>query len=213
MPSPLCKVCGLDTPATAALAHQLGAAFFGFVFYPPSPRHLTPEQAATIRAALPPDAATVAVTVNADDAALDAITATLAPRYIQLHGSETPQRAAEIKARYGAGIIRAVGVRTKDDLAALSPFAQVADYLLLDAKPAGNLPGGTGHSFDWSLLEGFQSPLPWFLAGGLNAANVAEAVAQTGASMIDVSSGLESSPGVKSADAMRAFFNALELIR
>lgn len=209
---PQCKVCGLSTPETARLAYDLGADYLGFVFYPPSPRHLGLEAAAAIRAALPADARTVAVTVDADDDALDAITAALNPYAIQLHGAESPERAGTVARRYGVKIIKAVGVRTAADPAAAAPFAGAADYLLFDAKPMGHLPGGTGTAFDWTVLNGFTPPLPWFLAGGLTAANLAEAVATTGAPMVDVSSGLEDSPGVKSAAKIRAFFTSLEAI-
>lgn len=209
---PLCKVCGLDSPASAQLAHTLGAAFFGLVFFPFSPRHLKMDEAKAICTALPKQARTVAVTVDADDAVLDIIMTRVKPKYLQLHGSESPERAAALKQRYGVGIIKAFGIQSQSDLTRTEAFAEIADYFLLDAKPNGALPGGTGHTFDWHLLSDFQTVVPWFLAGGLTPENIAEAVATTHAPMVDVSSSLESSPGVKSPERMRTFFTALKAI-
>ncbi|EAR51442.1 N-(5'-phosphoribosyl) anthranilate isomerase [Oceanicola granulosus HTCC2516] len=204
------KICGLGTPALVEEAASAGAAYVGFVFFPKSPRHLTLEAARAAALAAPVGVAKVALTVNADDAALDAITAEVPLDMIQLHGSESPERVAEVRARTGLPVMKAVGIATADDLAALDRYATAADQLLVDAKPApgGPLPGGNGIAFDWTLLKGRRWPLPWMLAGGLTPDNAAEALRRTGARQLDVSSGVEGAPGEKDGELIRAFLRA-----
>lgn len=202
------KICGITTPEALNVAVESGADYIGFVMHPPSPRHLLPEAAAALAAQLPDRVSSVVVCVNPSDALLDDIARHAAPRFLQLHGEESPQRVQEIKARYGMSIIKALGVATVQDLAHCSRYANVADMLLLDAKPpTPDMPGGAGKTFDWSLLHGFTSPLPWFLSGGLNAENLAQAIHTTRATLVDVSSGVESARGVKDGDKIRSFLN------
>ncbi|MSU92311.1 phosphoribosylanthranilate isomerase [Rhodobacteraceae bacterium 2CG4] len=204
------KICGLRQPAALDAAVRAGAAYVGFVFFARSPRAIAPADAAALAAQVPPGVCKVALTVDADDAALDALTGAVPLDMLQLHGSETPARVAAVRARYGLPVMKAVGVADAPDLAALDDFAQVADQLLIDARPptGAELPGGNGLAFDWRLLQGRRWPLPWMLAGGLTPANVAEAVRLTGARQLDVSSGVESSRGVKDPDRIRAFIAA-----
>lgn len=205
------KICGLSTPETLAAALDAGAAYVGAVAFAPSPRHLEPEAAGALFAAARGRAAVVAVTVNADDALIARIAEHLRPDLIQLHGAETPQRAAEVRRVTGAGIIRALPVSTAEDLDAAAAWEDAADHLLFDARPLQDaaLPGGVGARFDWSLLAGRRFARPWFLAGGLDATNVGEALAITGAPLVDVSSGVESAPGVKDAGRIAAFMTAV----
>ncbi len=211
------KICGLSTPETVQAAIDGGADLIGFVFFPKSPRNITPDRAAQLAA--PARAKGVkaggvkvaAVTVDASDALIDAIAATLRPDLIQLHGHESPERAAEVRARSGAGVVRALRVSQAADLDQASAFEGVVDYLMFDAKaPAGAaLPGGNGAAFDWTLLAGRRFARPWFLAGGLNPGNVTEALRITGAPMVDVSSGVEAAPGVKDPALIKAFLEAV----
>lgn len=205
------KICGLRDAAMLDAAVQAGAAYVGLVFFEKSPRNVTLAQAAALAGAVPAGVAKVALVVNADNAQLDALLAQVPVDILQLHGSETPARVTEVKARYGLPVMKAVGVAGPDDLAALETYAQVADQLLVDAKPpkGADLPGGNGLSFDWRLIAGRRWPVPWMLAGGLTPANVAQAVALTGAGQVDVSSGVESAPGVKDAALIAAFCAAL----
>lgn len=193
-------------------AAQAGAAFVGLVFFPKSPRHVSIAQAATLAAAVPAGICKVALTVNATDAELDAITAAVPLDLLQLHGKESPQRVAEIKARYGLPVMKAIGISDPGDLAAVQPYNAVADMFLLDAKaPKGSdLPGGNGLSFDWRIIAGKGFAKPWMLAGGLTPSNVAEAVARTGAPNVDVSSGVENAPGVKDAEKIAAFVKSAQ---
>ena len=204
------KICGLTRPEHVAAAVEAGAAFVGFVFFPKSPRNLTPEAAAVLAQEVPPGVARVGLFVNPDDAALDAVLAQVPLDILQLHGSETPERVAEIKARTGLPVMKAVGVAGPQDLDALWDYGLVADMLLVDAKAPKDaaLPGGNGLAFDWRLLVGRKFLTPWMLAGGLTPDNVAEAVRLTGARIVDVSSGVESAPGEKDADLIRAFVAA-----
>lgn len=204
------KICGLRDAAHMAAAVDAGARYVGLVFFEKSPRHLGLEDAATLAAGVPPGIAKVALVVNADDAMLDALLAAVPIDMLQLHGRESPDRVVEIKARYGLPVMKAVGVADADDLPALDAYAKVADQLLVDAKPpkGATLPGGNGLAFDWRLIAGRRWPCPWMLAGGLDADNVAEAIRLTGARQVDVSSGVETSPGVKDADLIRAFTEA-----
>ncbi|XOY56587.1 MAG: phosphoribosylanthranilate isomerase [Rhodobacterales bacterium] len=205
------KICGLRDAAMLDAAVQAGAAYVGLVFFEKSPRNVTLAQAAALASMVPAGVAKVALVVNADNAQLDALLAQVPVDILQLHGSETPARVTEVKARYGLPVMKAVGVAGPDDLAALETYAQVADQLLVDAKPpkGADLPGGNGLSFDWRLIAGRRWPVPWMLAGGLTPANVAQAVALTGAGQVDVSSGVESAPGVKDAALIAAFCAAL----
>jgi phosphoribosylanthranilate isomerase len=204
------KVCGLRTPGDVAAAAAAGAAYAGFVFFPPSPRHVTPAAAREAALAAPPGLAKVALTVDADDATLDAIAAAVPLDVWQLHGRESAARVAEVRARYGLPVMKAVGVAGPEDLAALEGMGAVADQLLVDAKPprGAAVPGGNGVAFDWRLIAGRRWPVPWMLAGGLTAANVARAVALTGARQVDVSSGVERAPGVKDHALIAAFAQA-----
>ncbi len=210
--SVLVKICGLSRESHVAAAAEAGARYVGFVFFPPSPRDVNVAEAGTLAASVPAGVAKVALTVDADDALLDAITEGAAPDMLQLHGSETPERIAAVKARYGLPVMKAVGVAGPEDLPKLDLYAGVADQLLVDAKPpsggAGALPGGNGLSFDWRLIAGRRWAVPWMLAGGLTAENVATAIQLTGARQVDVSSGVESSPGAKDPDKIRAFIDA-----
>ena len=205
------KFCGLRTPADVSAAVEAGAAYVGFVFFPPSPRYLTPEDAAPIAAQVPEGIAKVALVVNADDDLLDQITETVPIDMLQLHGKETPERVTEIKQRYGLPVMKAVGVAGPEDLENLDTYLRVADQVLVDAKPPkdATLPGGNGLAFDWRLIAGRRWPVPWMLAGGLTEANVAEAMRLTGARQVDVSSGIESAPGVKDAALMQSFSAAV----
>ncbi|MDZ4136652.1 MAG: phosphoribosylanthranilate isomerase [Paracoccaceae bacterium] len=210
MPDVRVKICGLRHAADVAAVVSAGAAYAGFVFFAKSPRHLTIEQARGLALLAPAGLAKVALTVNADDAALDAIMDGVPLDMLQLHGSETPERVAEVRARYGLPVMKAIGVADEGDLAALMDYSLVADQLLIDAKPPKDaaLPGGNGLSFDWRLLVGRKWLTPWMLAGGLTPENVAEAIRLTGARQVDVSSGVESAPGVKDASRIVAFVAA-----
>ncbi|MDA0721217.1 MAG: phosphoribosylanthranilate isomerase [Proteobacteria bacterium] len=205
------KICGLRDAAMLDAAVQAGAAYVGLVFFEKSPRNVTLAQAAALAAMVPAGVAKVALVVNTDDAQLDALLAQVPVDILQLHGSESLERVTAVKARYGLPVMKAVGVAGPDDLAALDAYAQVADQLLVDAKPPvdADLPGGNGLSFDWRLIAGRRWSVPWMLAGGLTPANVAQAVARTGAGQVDVSSGVESAPGVKDAALIAAFCAAL----
>lgn len=206
----LAKICGLTTPETLDAALAGGAAFVGAVAFPKSPRHLEPMHAATLFERARGRAKVVAVTVDADDDLLTALALILRPDLIQLHGSETPERARQVRTLTRAGIIKALPVRTAADLAAAAAWEDVADHMLFDAKPpeGAGLPGGVGARFDWTLLAGRTFGRPWFLAGGLTPDNVAEAVRITGAPMVDVSSGVETAPGVKDPALIAAFLEA-----
>lgn len=206
----LVKICGLTTSETLDTALAGGAAFVGAVVYPKSPRHLEPLHAATLFDRARGRAKVVAVTVDADDARLTEIALILKPDLIQLHGRETPQRAARVRELTGAGIIRALAVSSAADIEAAAAWEPVVDHLMFDARPPADavLPGGVGASFDWTLLAGRSFARPWFLAGGLTPDNVAQAVAVTGAPMVDVSSGVESAPGVKDTLRIAAFLRA-----
>lgn len=202
------KICGLTREGDLHAARD--AAYVGFVFFAKSPRHLTFERAAELAVAVPAGQCKVALTVDADNAALDELLALVPIDMLQLHGRETPDRVAEVRARFGLPVMKAVGIANEGDLAALTDYAAVADQLLIDAKPpsSGGLPGGNGLAFDWRLIAGRRWPVPWMLAGGLTPANVAEAVRLTGAQQVDVSSGVESAPGVKDAARIAAFLAA-----
>ena len=207
------KICGLSTPEAVSAALDGGAAYLGFVFFEKSPRNLTPEAAA--RLAQPVHGRgtkTVAVTVDPDDALIDRLMATLKPDLIQVHGKETPARVREIAARAGVGVIKAFSVSSASDVDQARAFETVAEQFLFDARPVEGavLPGGTGARFDWTLLAGRRFARPHFLAGGLDAWNVAEAVRVSGAPLVDVSSGVERGPGLKDPALITAFLDDLK---
>ncbi|MDB4841082.1 phosphoribosylanthranilate isomerase [Planktomarina sp.] len=201
------KLCGLTTQDDIDAAATAGAAYIGLVFFEKSPRNVAIETARSLALHAPVGLAKVALVVNADDAALDCITASVPLDMLQLHGVESPERVAAVKARYGLPVMKALGIASGDDVARAQLYAGVADQLLLDAKPAEGdaLPGGNGLSFDWRLLEGESWSVPWMLAGGLTPDNVAEAVHCCAARQVDVSSGIETAPGQKSAELMAKF--------
>jgi phosphoribosylanthranilate isomerase len=201
------KLCGLTTQDDIDAAATAGAAYMGLVFFEKSPRNVAIETARSLALHAPVGLAKVALVVNADDAALDCITASVPLDMLQLHGVESPERVAAVKARYGLPVMKALGIATGDDVARAQLYASVADQLLLDAKPSEGdaLPGGNGLSFDWRLLEGESWSVPWMLAGGLTPDNVAEAVHCCAARQVDVSSGIETAPGQKSAELMAKF--------
>ena len=207
------KICGIRNEAAAQAAVEGGAAFVGFIFYPPSPRALEPKDAARIAAGLPGSLGKVAVTVNADDEMLGTLLKTYPFDLLQLHGKESPARVAEVRKRFGRPVMKAVPVAAAEDLDAVAPYLEAADRLLFDAKPPkdmkGALPGGNALSFDWSLLAGRTWPLPWFLSGGLDAGNLAEALRTTGARAVDVSSGVEDKPGRKNPEKIAGFLETL----
>ena len=204
------KICGLSTPDQVRWAVDAGARYIGLVFFPKSPRNVSIDTAAALAVEVPPGVAKVALVVNADDALLDRITARVPVDMLQLHGHESPERVAAIRARFGLPVMKAVGIAGPDDVARLDAYALVADQLLVDAKPpkGAEVPGGTGVPFDWALLAGYHFQRPWMLAGGLTPKNVRLAVKLTGARAVDVSSGVESAPGVKDAGLIRAFVAA-----
>lgn len=206
------KICGITRADDLAVAAESGARYAGFVFFPRSPRHLDVETAAALAVNAPLGLARVGLFVDPADAALDAVLDHVPLDILQLHGHETPARVAEIKARTGLPVMKAVGVAAPADLDALWDYGLVADLLLIDAKapPGAALPGGNGLSFDWRLLAGRRMLRPWMLAGGLTPGNVAEAVRLTGAPMVDVSSGVETAPGQKDAALIRGFVAAAQ---
>ncbi|MGD9658552.1 MAG: phosphoribosylanthranilate isomerase [Methylocystis sp.] len=203
------KICGLSSPDTLAAAIESGADMAGFVFFEKSPRHIDLETARTLGLLAQARISKVALTVDADDAALDDVVEALAPDYLQLHGKETPARVAQVRARFGLPVIKAAGVATAADVEAAQVYEGVADVILFDAKPAPNaaVPGGAGVAFDWNLLRGVAAR-QWMLSGGLDPNNVAEAIRLTGARAVDVSSGVERERGVKDAAKIAAFVTA-----
>jgi phosphoribosylanthranilate isomerase len=203
------KICGLSTPETVAASLQGGAAWLGFMMFARSPRYVSLEKAAELGAPVPPHVIKMAVLVEPDDMLVEGAVAA-GMTGLQLHGHETPERVAALRRRFAGEIWKVISVRTRADLDGASAYRGVADRILYDAKtPDGAaLPGGMGLRFDWTLLRGFDHPLPWALSGGLDAVSVAEAVASTGASAVDVSSGVESAPGVKDVDKIAAFLQA-----
>jgi phosphoribosylanthranilate isomerase len=207
--SVLAKICGLATAEAIAVALDGGAAMLGFVFYPPSPRALTPERAGALARAVPVGIDKVGLFVDADDATIGATLRQVPLDLLQLHGSESPERVAALKAKFKLPAIKAIKLTGPEDLAEAARFETVADWLLFDAKAPtdrpGALPGGNGLAFDWQLLAGKNFRRPWLLSGGLDASNLAEAVRISGAPAVDVSSGVESAPGVKDLDRIRAF--------
>ena len=201
------KICGLATVDDVRACADADANYMGLVFFEKSPRNITIPAARELALAAPLGLAKVALVVNPSDAELDAIIATVPLDMVQLHGRETPERVAEVKARFGLPVMKAVGIADGDDLPKLESYFGVADQILVDAKPpkGGELPGGNGLSFDWRLIAGRRWPCPWMLAGGLTPENVAQAVKMTGAKQVDVSSGVEDAPGQKNAELIQKF--------
>ena len=208
------KICGLRTAQDVAAAVACGANDIGLVFFEKSPRHLTLDAAAELALTVPLGVRKVALTVNPTDEALDALLARVPVNLLQLHGHESPDRVAEIRTRTGVPVMKAVGIGDAEDLEALDAYMAVCEEILVDAKPPKTavLPGGNGLTFDWRLLQGRSWSVPWMLAGGLRPSNVAEAIRLTGAPQVDVSSGVESSPGVKDADMIRDFCAAVRSV-
>ena len=204
------KICGLKRPEQVAAAAEAGARYIGFNFFPKSPRYVTPAEAGALMLDVPVGVAKVALVVNAPDDQIARILDATTTDMIQLHGSESPERVAEVKDRFGLPVIKAIGIAEAADVAQIDLYAPVADQLLIDAKaPKGAvLPGGNGLAFDWTLVARKYWPCPWLLAGGLNPDNVAEAIKRTGARQVDVSSGVESAPGEKDADLVARFVTA-----
>lgn len=205
------KICGLRDTAAMAAAVDAGAAYVGFVFFPKSPRHVSLSEAKALATSVPVGVAKVALVVDPSDTELDAICDQVPLDMLQLHGDETPERVTELRGRYGLPVMKAIGIADQDDLAQLDLYGQVADQLLVDTKPPkdADRPGGNGATFDWKLLEGRRWPVPWMLAGGLTQENVAAALAISGARQLDLSSAVESAPGVKDAAKIHAFMEAV----
>jgi phosphoribosylanthranilate isomerase len=201
------KICGLSTEETLDAALAAGADMVGFNFFPKSPRSVTPARAAELANRVAGRAEIVALTVDADETAMAGIIEAVSPDWLQLHGAESEEAVAAVRKRFGRQVMKAVGIRQAADLDLAGSYMKVADGLLLDAKPPKGavLPGGNGVPFDWTLLAGFDPDVPWLLSGGLTPGNVAEAVAITGAPGVDVSSGVESAPGRKEPNLIRAF--------
>ena len=205
------KICGLKTEEALEAALSGGASHVGFIFFAKSPRNIAPAEAGRLREAATGRAKAVAVTVDADDATLDAIVAGMRPDMLQLHGHETPERVAAVKARHGLPVIKAFSVRETADLEGTNPYRGVADRFLFDARPpkGAELPGGNGVPFDWRVLAGLDPDMDYMLSGGLDAENIGEALRLVAPAGIDVSSGVERAPGVKDAGLIDGFFRAV----
>ena len=210
------KICGLSTPETVTASVDAGADYLGFNFFPRSPRYVTTETAASLARLVPDHVLNVALTVDADNATLDAIVAALKPDILQFHGAETPERLIELKSRYGLTVMKAIAISGPEDLEKVPLYHDSADLLLFDAKPPKSmenaLPGGNGLVFDWSLLAGQKPDTPWMLSGGLTVENVREAIEITGAEAVDVSSGVETGPGQKDPALIEKFIRAAKSV-
>ena len=206
------KICGVNSVEAAKAAVDGGASFIGLVFYRPSPRFVTPDRAAEIAALVPAGVGRVGLFVDAEDALIAEAVGKARLNLLQLHGAETPARVAELKVRLGVQAMKAIRIAGPEDVSAAERYLGIADRLLFDAKPPATmtkaLPGGNALSFDWRLIAGHPWPLPWMLSGGLNATNLAEAVATSGATVVDVSSGVEDRPGHKDPRRIAAFLEA-----
>jgi phosphoribosylanthranilate isomerase len=204
------KICGLSTPNTLQAALDAGTDMVGFVFFAPSPRNISFDLARGLSSLAKGQADKVALSVDADDALLDQAVAALQPDILQLHGKESPARIAVLKDRYKLPVMKAIHVSEAADLAVMNEYEDIADRLLFDAKPPKGavLPGGNGAVFDWTILHGVKTAKPWMLSGGLDASNVSEAIHVTRAHGVDVSSGVESAPGIKDEGLIRAFVKA-----
>ena len=209
------KICGLKTDKALAAALAGGASHVGFIFFAKSPRYVEPAQARRLREAAIGKAKAVAVTVDAGDTLLDEVVETMQPDMLQLHGSETPERVAELKARYGLPVMKALAVSAAADLGQIKLFVGIADRFLFDAKPpkGSELPGGNGVAFDWRILAGLDAGVDYMLSGGLNAANIGDALRLANPPAIDISSGVESAPGVKDPALIEQFFRAVGATR
>jgi phosphoribosylanthranilate isomerase len=209
------KICGLSTEEAVAAAITGGAAYIGFVFYPPSPRAVTPQRAARLCETVPAGVPRVALLVDADDRLIDAVLAAAPINVLQFHGGESPERVAEARVRFGRPIMKAMAIAGAEDVLSALRYEDVADRLLFDAKPPRRpdaLPGGNGLAFDWGLIAGQSWRRPWMLSGGLTAALLPEAVRISGATAVDVSSGVESRPGIKDPEKIRAFLAAARTV-
>lgn len=210
------KICGVNAPAAATAAAEEGAAYIGLVFYPPSPRALTPAEAERLLAQVPAGPGRVGLFVDPGDDEIGAVLNGVALDLIQLHGRESPARVADIRRRFGVPVIKAISVAREEDLAQAASYEEVADWLLFDAKaPASSphgLPGGKGLAFDWRLMTGCRWRQPWILSGGLDAENVEEAVRVSGAEAVDVSTGVEDRPGNKNPEKIRAFLRKVRTL-
>jgi phosphoribosylanthranilate isomerase len=208
------KICGISTPEAVSAAADGGAGWLGFMFFARSPRNLAPDAAARLAQPVRGQAKIVAVLVDPDDAEVDRVAQVLKPDLIQLHGAETPARARAIGVRAGAGIIKALPVSEAADLARAGEYESVVEHLMFEGRPVpdADRPGGGGQAFDWTLLAGRSFQRPWFLAGGLDPWNLSEAVQQSGAPLVDVSSGVERGPGLKDPALIRAFLDAAKSV-
>ncbi len=209
------KICGLKTDEALAAALAGGASHVGFIFFAKSPRYVDPAEAGRLRQAARGKASAVAVTVDAGDAFLDEMVAKMSPDMLQLHGSETPERVVEVKARYGLPVMKALSLSEAADIERIKPFIGIADRFLFDAKPpkGSELPGGNGVAFDWRILAGLDAGVDYMLSGGLNAANIGDALQLANPPAIDISSGVESAPGVKEPALIEQFFRAVRAAR
>ena len=211
MPSPAIKICGLKTAEALDAAVKARADYVGFVFFPPSPRHLPLADAAELAARADGKVKRVALMVDPDDAAISEILSAVHLDALQLHGKETPERSAQIRARFGLPVWKALSVASPEDVARAGSYAGAANLVLFDAKtPKNALPGGMGLSFDWKLVANWNGPLAWGLAGGLTPDNVGEAIRLTGTPLVDTSSGVESAPGVKDTGRIARFCASLK---
>jgi phosphoribosylanthranilate isomerase len=209
------KICGLSTSEAVAAAVAGGAAYLGFVFYPPSPRAVTPQRAARLCAEVPRGILRVGLFVDADDATIEAALAAAPIDLVQFHGSETPERVAEARQKFGRQVMKAIAIAEPPDVLGAARHEEAADWLLFDAKPPirpDSLPGGNGLPFDWELIGGRSWRRPWMLSGGLTAALLAEAVRISGAAAVDVSSGVEIRPGIKDPEKIRSFLAAAQAL-
>tara|TARA_B100000029_G_scaffold235432_4_gene232591 strand:- start:1290 stop:1937 length:648 start_codon:yes stop_codon:yes gene_type:complete len=210
------KICGLNTPESVDAAVSGGADFIGIVFYPPSPRYVAPTDAARLVEELPPEITRVGLFVDATDETISETLDAVDLDMLQLHGSETPERIGQLRERFGCTTMKAIKVENAPDIATAEKFEGSADWLLFDAKPpkemTGALPGGNALAFDWHLLEGCSWKKPWMLSGGLNCANVADAVSISGAPAVDVSSGVEDRPGFKSPSKIETFLETIKAL-
>lgn len=202
------KICGLNTPETVAAAVEAGASHIGFVFYEKSPRNITAEQLAALAGHIPPSIKKAGVFVNPTDDQLSAVCSHL--DLIQLHGSETPERVTQIKQKFGLAVMKAIAIDCADHITLAKSYENAADMLLFDAKSDGDLPGGNGVRFDWKLIQGTEWKIPWMLSGGLDVGNLDRAIRISGAKAVDVSSGVESSPGKKSIAKITAFMSKVK---
>lgn len=207
------KICGLSTPETVDAAVTAGARFLGFVFYPSSPRYIEPARAAELTGSVPEEVRTVGLFVDPTDEEVENALHETPLDMLQLHGSETPQRLRELRHRFSLPLIKAIRVGAEEDLDSVHDYLPHCDWLLFDAKPEGaKMPGGTGQVFDWTLMQNRSIEKPWMISGGLNAENVKEALSLLHPRAVDVSSGVESTPGVKDVQKIKDFINTVKTI-